>query len=422
MSEPFAIFLILLVFIIGYVFIIIEPLTKINKTGVSLITASLCWIILFLSPHFHASGGEKSFEEQFLDVSKITTFILCILVIIDIMQTHESFNILTDFLHPRSKRAFLWIIGLITFFISTMIANVTATLIMLTLARRFLPLAEDRMIIGAGIVVASNAGGAWTPIGDITTTMLWISDRITTWPVMKSLFFPSLVSLLVTFIFLHFMIKGPIQEENQQAKQSPSPLPYKNVILSLGVLSLILIPLLEDLLKFPPYMGSILGVGLLWLVTDFLYRDRPELSVPATLTRIDLVTYFFFLGLLLSVRALDSANILNQLEQWIYRTGIGPATIAIILGLASAVVDNVPIVAASLGMYPVERFPIDSYFWQLMALCTGVGGSILIIGSPAGIAYMQFEQVSFFWFLKKITIPVLVGFFAGIGTYFLIFF
>lgn len=250
MSESFYHILISIIFIIGYSLIILEPITRIDKTGVSLLTAVACWVVVFITPEATLKIKLNELSEQFLHVSEVTTFILVVLVIIEIMQTHESFNLLTDPIHLKSKRAFLWTIGLITFFLSTIIANVTATIIMLVLCRRFLPQTEDRMIIGGGIVVASNAGGAWTPIGDITTTMLWIGERVTTWPLMRDVFFPSLVSMLVTFIFLHFCVKGNLVENKTESKPK-KPLPYRHVIFATGVFSLLLIPVLDYYLEFP---------------------------------------------------------------------------------------------------------------------------------------------------------------------------
>ena len=304
-----------------------------------------------------------------------------------------------------------------TFFLSTMIANVVATLIMLTLSRKFLSNKEDRMMVGAGIVIASNAGGAWTPIGDVTTTMLWIADRVTTVPLMRDLFFPSIVSMVVTFLFLTFMIKGQVDLPKNNEAKSRADLPYRGFIFFIGLASLVLIPALNYFLDFPPYLGALFGMGLLWIATDRLYHQSPLLRVPAILTRIDLSMYFFFVGILLSVQALDSAGLLRHCEEWFAQSGLTPNGVAISLGLISSILDNVPLVAASLGMYSVTQAPVDSQFWQLVAYCAGVGGSALIIGSPAGIVYMNIEKVPFLWFAKRITIPVLIGFFAGVIVY-----
>lgn len=420
MTESLAILLIVATFFIGYVLIVMEQIVHIDKTGVALMMAVVCWAFFFLNPNLSRTVDLADLRNQFLYVSEVATFILVILVIVEIIQAYEGFNIITNSLHPKSKRSFLWTIGIITFFLSTMIANVVATVIMLVLSSRFLPQKEDRMVIGAGIVIASNAGGAWTPIGDVTTTMLWIAERITTVPVMRDLFLPSIVSMIVTFLFLTFMLKGPIDSSvNTKAKREKSP-DHGGIIFCVGMLALIFIPAVHYFLDFPPYLGALFGVGVLWIVTDLLYHHyhrSPSLRVPAVLTRIDLSMYFFFVGILLSVQALDSAGLLRQCEAWLTQSGLTPNSVAISLGLISSVVDNVPLVAASIGMYPTAQFPIDSSFWQLVAYCAGVGGSALIIGSPAGIAYMNIEKVSFLWFAKKITIPVLVGFFAGVAVY-----
>jgi Na+/H+ antiporter NhaD/arsenite permease-like protein len=418
MTESFIDLAIVVWFIIGYLLIVFEPFVHIDKAGVSLLMAVGCWGLFFLNSQLSRAVDLIDLKNNFLYVSEVATFILVILVIVEIVQTHEGFNILTESLRPKSKRFFFWTIGFMTFFLSTMVANVVATIIMLALASRFLPQKEDRMIVGAGIIVASNAGGAWTPIGDVTTTMLWIANRVTTVPVIRDLFFPSIVSMIVTFIFLTFLLKGTVEPAlNNEVKKEP--LPYRKIIFFIGIASLILIPAIHHFLDFPPYLGALLGVGILWIATDLLYHERPSLRVPAILTRIDLSMYFFFIGILLSVQALDSAGILHRLEAWLSQSSLTPNSIAISLGLFSSVVDNVPLVAASLGMYPLTQFPTDSHFWQLIAYCAGVGGSALIIGSPAGIAYMNIEKVSFLWYAKKITIPVLIGFFAGVWVYLL---
>lgn len=410
-------------FLIGYLLIVFEQFVHIDKTGVSLTMASVLWGFFFLNPSLSRSLDLSDLQNQFLYVSEIATFILAVLVIVEIIQVHEGFSIITKSLKPRSKRRFLWVIGLITFFLSTVIANVVATLIMLALSLRYLPQKEDRMVVGAGIVVASNAGGAWTPIGDVTTTMLWIAERITTAHVMEDLFIPSLISMIVTFLFLTFMLKGSIDQTSsttfEEKEEGPS---HSGLILVIGVIALICIPLVHSILDFPPYLGALLGVGALWIITDLLYHyshRRPNLRLPVILTRIDLSMYFFFVGILLSVQALDSAGLLRSFEQFLSQSGYTLNHVALSLGLISSVVDNVPLVAASIGMYPIGKSPEELSFWQLLAYCTGVGGSALIIGSPAGIAYMNVEKVPFLWYLKKITAPVLVGFFAGAIVYLL---
>ncbi|MDB6081600.1 MAG: hypothetical protein JWO53_872 [Chlamydiia bacterium] len=416
MPENLVYLLMTLTVLVGYGFIVLEQFLRIDKTAVVLLMAVICWIFFFLNPNLPRTVEIADLQEQFLHVNEVAGFVLLVLVIIEIMQVHEGFSLFTERLRPKSKKIFLWTIGLITFFLSTMIANVTATVIMLALTTRFLKSHEDRMVVGAGIVVASNAGGAWTPIGDVTTTMLWIADRITTLPTMRDLFLPSLVSMVVTFIFLTRMLKGSIDDSHHLEKKSVE-LPYRKLILCVGIFALMLIPLLHAIFNFPPYMGAILGVGLLWVATDLCYPNESKLRAPAILTRIDLSTYFFFLGILLTVRALDSAGILRSCEVWFAEMGLMPQTIAVGLGMLSGLLDNVPLVAASIGVYPVSEIPTDSPFWQLLAYCAGVGGSLLTIGSPAGIAYMNIEKVPFFWFVKKITLPILVGFFAGVAVY-----
>lgn len=414
MTEYTVHFFIIASFVLGYLLIIFEQKSGLDKTGISLLMAVACWSFVFLTPGISLSLDVEHLQKQFLGVAEVTTFILVLLVIVEIVQTHEGFTVLTDKIHIRSKKLFFWTIGLITFFLSTMIANVTATIIMMALSKRFLHDKADRMVVGAGIIIASNAGGAWTPIGDITTTMLWIGKCVTTLPLMRDLFLPSLISMIIAFFFLMFLLHGNMTPVSEEKKEK---LPYRTFILGAGIVSLILIPTLHYFFDFPPYMGGILGVGFLWIVTDVLYRKEAHLRVPTIMTRIDMSTYFFFLGILLAVRALDSAGILTSIAESLAFSGLTPNEVAIYLGLISAVVDNVPLVAASLGMYPLDQFPTDSSFWQLLAYCAGVGGSALLIGSPAGIAYMNIEKVPFLWYMKWITLPVLAGFFGGVIFY-----
>ena len=411
--------LITLVFFSGYLLIALEQVLRIDKTAVALLMAIGCWALIFANPASSEAAKIAELQRQFLDVCEVTTFILAILVIIELVQINEGFVIITERLRLRSKRAFFWAIGLITFFLSTMIANVTATIIMMALVVRFLPDKEDRMVVGAGIVIASNAGGAWTPIGDITTTMLWIADRVTSWPLMRDLFLPSFVSMAVTFSLLTPFLKGDLMRKESRIAREMVPNRTRKIILFGGLIALTMIPFTHAVLDFPAYLGAIFGAGGLWILADYLHNHHSGHPLTSGLARVDLSTYFFFLGILLSVRALDTSGVLAQCYAWITALEIHPSSVAILLGFVSSIMDNIPLVAASLGVYSLEQFPRDSLFWQLLAYCAGVGGSILIIGSPAGIAYMNIERVSFLWFLRKITLPVIVGYFAGVGVYLL---
>lgn len=410
--------LVTLLFFAGYLLIAIEQIIRVDKTAVALLMAVGCWLTIFAAPTTEASHVSE-LQKQFLEVSEVTTFILGILVIVEIMQSNEAFDIITERFSMRSKRRFFWAIGLVTFFLSTVIANVTATIIMVALSARFLPEKEDRMIVGAGIVIASNAGGAWTPIGDITTTMLWIAERITSWPLIRDLFFPSLLSMAITFSLLTPSLKGTLSKRERSFETTVPPA-TRTIALVGGFIALAMIPLTHALFDFPAYLGSVFGAGIMWLLANQLQTYHRGHPLSSSLARVDLSTYFFFLGILLAVRALDAAGVLMQCYSWMKSYAISPNAVALLLGFISSVMDNIPLVAASLGVYSLNEFAQDSVFWQLLAYCAGVGGSILIIGSPAGIAYMNIERVSFLWFLRRVTPAVIIGYLGGFVWYLIV--
>jgi Na+/H+ antiporter NhaD/arsenite permease-like protein len=281
---------------------------------------------------------------------------------------------------------------------------------------------EERWLMGGGVVIAANAGGAWTPIGDVTTTMLWIGGQVSTTSLMQYLFLPSIACFAAAFYLLSRQIHETIDMKSiHPAKEKREP--YSTLIFCLGLASLIMVPVLKVYTGMPPFLGILLGVGLMWLVTDLVhekYEDRSHLRVPHVLTKIDMSGVLFFLGILLAIEALDSAGIMASLAHFLDRTIQQSGVIAIFIGLASSVVDNVPLVAAAMSMYHLSVFPMDDPFWELIAYCAGTGGSILIIGSAAGVVYMGLEKVSFNWYLKRITLPAAVGYFAGIAIYFLL--
>lgn len=410
------------VFIIGYFFITIEHITHVNKATIALLIAVLCWALQFANQAWNHEENIHFLGEHLANISQLIFFILGALTIVEIINQHKGFRVVSDFIQVSSKTKLLWVIGFITFFLSAVLDNLTTTIVMVTLAKKLLHERESRLLMGGGIVIAANAGGAWTPIGDVTTTMLWIGGQITTVEVMKSLFIPSMICFIASFILIHFMLdKKPIPEENLRHDDLHVE-PFGKFIFFLGVASLISVPIFKLLTGLPPFMGMLFALSVMWLVTDIAHSKddrRSHLRVPHVLTKIDLSSALFFLGILLCVTALESAGLLRQLAQWL-DVHVGNTTvIAMFIGLASAIVDNVPLVAAAMGMYSLEHYPVDSNFWQLVAYCAGTGGSALIIGSAAGVVFMGLEKADFFWYLRKITIPALVGYFAGLGIYLL---
>lgn len=408
------------VFVVGYILITLEHWVKVNKTTTALLMAIFCWAFIFLTRVCPSEDNISCFLHHFGNVSQIIFFILGALAIVETINIHHGFKVISKYIHVGSKRKLLWMISIVAFALSSILDNLTTTIVMVTLLCKLLPKGEDRLIIGGAVVIAANAGGAWTPIGDVTTTMLWIGGQLTTAHIMSSLFLPSIACLVVALLALSFLLKGEFKLDHEVKEERL--MPHGRLIFALGVGALVFVPVFKMLTGLPPFMGMLLGLAVLWLVTDLLHKDNPEqsrLSVPYALSRIDMSSTLFFLGILLCVDALDVANILDQLALWL-DANIGNTTvIATLIGLASAIVDNVPLVAAGMGMYDLAQHPVDTQFWDLVAFCAGTGGSILVIGSAAGVVFMGLEHVDFFWYLRRISIPALLGYFAGIGVYLL---
>lgn len=411
------------VFVFGYVLITLEHVININKATTAMIMAIICWLIQFINPHWDEQYNIESLNHHLSSISQIVFFLIGAMTIVETINVHRGFNLISDNIQLSSKIILLWVIGMITFFLSAILDNLTTTIVMLTLMRKLLDDGEDRLLMGGAIVIAANAGGAWTPIGDVTTTMLWIGGQVSTLAVMKSLFIPSFLCLLASLIYLSTALKGSFKPSEFHPLEKEIE-PEGTLVFFLGVSLIIFVPIFKVLTGLPPFMGMLLALGILWAVTDILHHNRPNrehLTVPNVLTRIDLSgTLFFFLGILLCIDALDSAQILQKLAGWLSGNLGNTSLIAIFIGLASAIVDNVPLVAASMGMYSLAQFPTDHSFWQLIAYCAGTGGSILIIGSAAGVVFMSMEKADFFWYLKRVSIPALIGYAAGIAGYLLL--
>lgn len=410
--------LIVITFIIGYFLITIEHTTRVNKTSIALLMAILCWAFLFVVQRQMHENYLSQLNEHLANISQIVFFLLGALTIVEIINAHKGFRIISRVIRITSKRKLLWLVGAITFFLSSVLDNLTTTIIMVTLLRKLIQKGEERLIMGGAVVIAANAGGAWTPIGDVTTTMLWIGGQISTLEVMRVLFLPSFACLVVALAYLNRNFKGkllpPDQVENEEIE------PMGTIVFWLGLTCLISVPFFKVLTGLPPFMGIILGLGLIWLFTDLVhsrYDKRHHLRVPHVMTQIDVSGVLFFLGILLCIDALQTAGLLDSLAKWMDRQVANADLVAISIGLVSAIVDNVPLVAATMGMYSLSQYPIDSCFWNLIAYCAGTGGSILVIGSAAGVAFMGLERVQFFWYFRRVGIAAALGYFAGIGVF-----
>ncbi len=408
-----------LIFFVGYVVIIFEYRFRVNKTAAALLMATLSWSTLFLYSGEKVESSIGNLGEHVSNVSQIIFFLLGAMTLVELIDSHKGFKIITDNINTRSKKKMLWLIGIIAFFLSALLDNLTTTIVMISLLRKLVESQKDRLLLGSMVVIAANAGGAWTPIGDVTTTMLWIGGQVTTVPLIRSLFFPSLVSLLVSLIFLGFKLKGRYPDLFQEDKKE-KPEPGARLVFFFGIAALIGVPVFKSWIGLPPFMGMLIGLGFLWLVTDILhhaYEDRSHLRVPHVLTKIDTSGVLFFLGILLSINALETVGLLQGLASFLGRHIENLALMATSIGIISSVVDNVPLVAATMGMYDLQSFPANSAFWQMIAYCAGTGGSILIIGSAAGVALMGMEKVDFMWYLKKISLKALSGYLAGMVLY-----
>lgn len=411
-------YLVMIVFLLGYASIVIEEMIKLNKAATALLMGIGCWTILFLEPAESAERHLFIFTFQMFKVSQVLFFLLGALTIVEIISAHKGFKIITEKLKIRSKRKMLWTSGIITFFMSSVLDNLTTTVVMVSLISKLVQEKEDRMLLGGAIVIAANGGGAWTPIGDVATTLLWIYGQITTFAIMRDLFLPSIFGLAACLTWLSFQLKGNFKE---QIDIHETEEPNGTLILVLGISALIFVPIFKVLTDLPAFMGMMFGLGFMWIVTDLLhykYRERDHLRVISILPRVDISVIFFYLGILLSINSLESAGLLKQFSDWLNLHVTSPYLIPLLIGLISSILDNVSLVAATIGMYSLKQFPTDSNFWQAIAYSAGTGGSILIIGSAAGVALMALEKVNFMWYTRKITLPALLTYFVGLGVYF----
>lgn len=414
-------FFMIAVFVLGYLFITLEHITHINKATIALLMAVLCWTIQFLDPAWTWERNHELLLDHLSDISQVVIFLLGALAIVEIINVHKGFNLITQAMRFHSKRRMLWAIGFMAFFLSAVLDNLTTTVVMVSMLRKIVDEGEDRLYIGGAVVIAANAGGAWTPIGDVTTTMLWIGGQISTLAIMRDLLLPSLGCLVVALLLLSLPLKGSYSVHASSPEEGELE-PYGKFVFYLGVGVLIFVPFFKVTTGLPPFMGMLLGLSVMWLITDLVHykeSSREHLKVPQILAKIDLAGILFFLGILLAIEALEAQRILEHLAFWLDKHVGYPQWIATAIGFASAVVDNVPLVAATMEMYTLQHFPTDHAFWQLVAYCAGTGGSILLIGSAAGIVFMGLEKVDFFWYLKRISLPALLAYLAGIGIYLL---
>ena len=449
------------VFVIGYLCIAFEHPLKIDKAAAAILTAVLTWTILVLGadhilpllqhgshdPADSSAVVVEALRHHLGEVSEILFFLLGAMTIVELIDSHEGFKAITDRIQTRKRVHLLWIVGFLTFFLSAALDNLTTTIVMVSLLRKLIRGRPERWLFVGVVVIAANSGGAWSPIGDVTTTMLWIGNQITASGVIVNLFLPSLVCLLVPLLLMSFRLKGEVAEprikESAESRRDPTTPFERNLVFSLGLGALIFVPIFKTITHLPPYMGILFGLSLLWITTEIIHRsknseEKDPLSVVGVLRRIDITSVLFFLGILLAVSALSSAGHLIQVATLLKDSLGNVYSIAISIGMLSAVVDNVPMVAGAMKMYPLispetlataaaeelpwlRNFVVNGNFWEMLAYCAGTGGSCLIIGSAAGVAAMGMEKINFIWYLKKITGLAFIGYLAGAATYMLLF-
>ena len=430
---------IIIAFVAGYLCIALESLTKINKAAIALLMCVVCWTLLMVSPGAYypdvASDGvlhhiSEVIEHHLGDAAGTLFFLMGAMTIVEIVDSNGGFNFVRDIMKTRSKRKLLWRVAIATFFLSSILDNLTTSIVMIMVLRKLVQSREERLIYAALIIISANSGGAFSPIGDVTTIMLWIKGVVTTQGILTEIFIPSLVSMLVPAFILQYSLSGKFDKEQNlvTAEISQFTKVQRNIIFWLGVGGLVFVPIFKSITHLPPFMGILLVLGVLWTVTEIFHHNTSEDDTMAKrvsdlLSRIDLSTIMFFLGILMAVAVLQEIGVLTALGTGLNEVFVGNYyVINGIIGVLSSIVDNVPLVAGCMGMYSVAEtgaMAIDGIFWQLLAYCAGVGGSMLIIGSAAGVVVMGLEKITFGWYLKRITWIAFVGYLAGIVTYWL---
>ena len=452
-------FIVLAIFVLGYLFIALEHTFHIDKAASALLTGTICWGLFVVGVHdvpahlaedFSAfaagfNGTEMQalhhfFEHRLLhhmeDISSILFFLLGAMTIVELVDAHEGFSVITDRIKTSNKVKLMWILSLLTFFFSAVLDNLTTSIVMVSLLRKLIDDKETRWVFAGIVIIAANAGGAWSPIGDITTTMLWIGNQLTADVIVTNLIVPSLACLVVPLGILSFTMKGNVERPavKKDSKDPTSPGERKLVFI-MGVAGLLFVPVFKTVTHLPPFMGMMLSLGMMWVITEIIHRsknheDRDQLSVIGVLRKIDSASVLFFLGILLAVASLQEIGHLITAAAWLRDTMGDVYAINVVIGFLSAIVDNVPLVAASMGMYDIAPatstgwegfFTQNGIFWQFLAYCAGTGGSALIIGSAAGVAVMGLERIDFVWYLKKISLLAIAGYLAGAGVFWLMF-
>ena len=445
------------VFVLGYLAIALEHPIKIDKAASALLIGAITWTIFALNAESIMAGSDllanflaseagqgsdalhyvtHELDHHLVDIAEILFFLLGAMTIVELIDAHEGFGLITDRINTNSKVKLMWILSILTFFMSAALDNLTTSIVMAALLKKLVKNKEDLWMFAGIIVISANAGGAWSPIGDVTTIMLWIGGQVTAGTIVAKLIVPSLVCMIVPLIILSFTFKGEferklgrLEREHMVDRTTPSE---QRTVLFMGVGCLLFVPIFKTITHLPPYVGILLGLGVMWTVTEIMHRsknkaDKTQLQVIGVLQKVDTPSVLFFLGILAAVASLQSAGMLRVLAQFLEASLGDIYVINIAIGLLSSIVDNVPLVAGAMGMYDLlpagaaaiagQAYPVDHTFWEFLAYCAGTGGSCLIIGSAAGVAIMGILQIDFIWYLKKISWLALIGYLAGAFTY-----
>ena len=445
-----------IVFILGYAAIVFEHPIKVNKAAPALLTGAFLWTIFILgtpSTAFFENEMYVSFQEEaralaaqvgqtltngevyneyvgeqlahhLSDIAEILFFLMGAMTIVELIDAHQGFKVITNRIRTRSSRKLIWVMSILAFFMSAILDNLTTSIVMISLLRKLVHNKEQRRFFAGILIIAANAGGAWSPIGDVTTTMLWIGGQVTTSNIIIELILPSLVCMIVPLTIISFRMKGDVERApyDHKAAEDMEKIKGSRRMLAFGVGGLMFVPIFKTVTHLPPYMGMLLSLGVIWVVSELLHIDKTEeekkpYSALHALSKIDTASVLFFFGILAAIAALEATHILEGLALWMNDTIGNLDVIVLVIGVASAIIDNVPLVAASMGMYSLVDYPPDAKLWEFLAYCAGTGGSILIIGSAAGVAVMGMERIDFVWYVKRISLLALAGYLAGAATY-----
>ncbi|KOY87481.1 sodium:proton antiporter [bacterium 336/3] len=409
------------IFVVGYLLIALEHNIRLNKTASALITGVLCWVVYIVFSENKEVVSEH-LAHHLSEIAQILFFLMGAMTIVELIDAHDGFDIVKSQINTPNNKRLMWVMSLLAFFLSAIIDNLTTAIVMVSILRKIIKDKEQRMLLVGIMIIAANAGGAWSPIGDVTTTMLWIKGQISASAIITKVFIPSLVCTLIPLIYYQFRLP---KQELEKMERNTEANPDGKKMLIFGVSILLLVPVFKTVTHLPPYMGILLGLGLVWVFSEIIHSNKDDerrrpLSVAHALSKIDTSSILFFLGILLAVGALESTNLLKSFAGFLNESVGNLDIIITIIGVASSVVDNVPLLAAAQNMYSLADFPMDSKLWLFLAYSTGTGGSILIIGSAAGVAAMGMENISFTWYLRRISLFALLGFLAGALAFVLI--